>query len=92
MPPARHFSYLVEKDRYSGKAVHEADTATCRHCSHVMVLPPAKDGHIIVRVQPCSICGGFICNECQKKGGCDPWEKWMEREEARARLHRAITE
>lgn len=75
----RRFGYLVEQ---GPGLLKENDTATCGHCQFVMVLPPAPQGKIIVRVaSPCGMCGKFICDRCKAKGICDPWEKQMERME-----------
>lgn len=83
----RRFNYAVEM----GPGIHrEMDLASCGHCQHQMMVPPSKDGRIIVRVAPtCSGCGKFICNECYGKG-CEPWEKQMEKMEARERMLNSI--
>jgi hypothetical protein len=58
----------------------EADTFTCHHCQKIT--------HIAVRANPedigglCKLCMGLICPHCLGKG-CTPWEKEMEKMEAR---------
>ncbi len=82
---ARHFGYLIEQG--PGGVLQERDTATCGHCQHVMILPPPKDGHLLVRIAPeCSGCRKFICEACAKDGRCRPWEKQLDEIEARARM------
>ena len=86
---SRRFGYLIEQG--PGGVANECDTATCGHCQFVMQLPPAPHGQVIVRVaSPCGMCGKFICDRCHAKGECVPWEKEMERREARARMLRTI--
>jgi hypothetical protein len=84
----RRFGYLVEQ---GPGILRETDTSTCGHCQRVMMVRPSTDGRIIVRVlPPCPGCGKFICDVCVKQGFCDPWEKQMERMEARDRMLREI--
>jgi hypothetical protein len=81
----RRFGYLVEQGPQG--VVRECDTATCGHCQFVMQLPPAPEGRVIVRIAaPCGMCRRFVCDQCKAKGGCEPWEKRMERMERRERL------
>lgn len=69
-----------------GKVEH--DTFTCAHCQRV----------VLVKVKaPASDCGGWcgrcakcICPSCAAKPGCTPFEKKLERIEARARLLAAV--
>lgn len=65
--------------------------ATCGHCQYQLAIEPSRSAHIIVRIAaPCGGCGKYLCGPCRATGGCDPWEKKMERMEARDRLLRAM--
>ena len=63
-----------------GQANREADTFTCAHCqwlTHVRAITRPEDiGGL------CKVCMGLICFRCVGKG-CDPFEKKLERMEAR---------
>lgn len=57
------------------------DTFTCLHCNGIVPVG-AKDrpedlGGL------CKICMGLTCPRCTAKGSCDPFEKKLERTEAR---------
>lgn len=78
--------YLLEQG--PGGVVREADSSTCGHCQRVTFLRPQPSG-VVVRPARCGCCQAAVCEECYGKG-CDPWEKQMERQEARARMLRAI--
>lgn len=65
----------------------EADTFTCGHCQRIVHVPVKADpsnigGH-------CKQCDTLICPHCVDKGTCDPWEKQMERMEARQQALRS---
>ena len=65
-----------------------ADTFTCGHCGRIVVVPPKADaadlgGH-------CRLCDRLICPSCAREGRCDPFEKKLERWEARAALRRDV--
>jgi len=69
----------------------EADLYCCSHCQRQMRVKPAAHGQVISRVlPPCLGCGKFICGECKALGGCDVWEKKMERSEARYALRKSM--
>lgn len=58
----------------------EADCFICAHCQRITMLdarsrPDDAGGH-------CKVCDKLICKHCLGKG-CRPWEKEMERMEAR---------
>lgn len=67
----------------------EADTFTCCHCQRVVLVkpkaPPAECGGW------CGRCAKLICGPCAARPGCDPFERKLERVEARARLLAALT-
>ena len=77
--------YASLTDLASGNIVKEIDTVNCGHC-HRICHPELKSepgdnfGH-------CTICDRDICAGCATKmeagGGCDVFEKKLEREEAR---------
>ena len=61
--------------------ISESDSFTCAHCQRVVIVKPRCDpadmgGH-------CRICDKLICKRCVAYGQCVPWEKQMERMEAR---------
>ena len=59
----------------------ESDTFTCAHCNRIV--------HVPVKADPdklggwCRQCMKAICPKCVATGACDPFEKKLEREEAR---------
>jgi hypothetical protein len=61
--------------------LQECDTFTCHHCQMIV--------HVAPRCSPsdlgghCRICDKLICPACAAKGNCDPWERKMDRFEAR---------
>lgn len=61
----------------------EADTFSCSHCNRVV--------HVKAKADPASLgglcknCMGLICQTCVG-GGCDPFEKKLERAEHRDRV------
>lgn len=58
----------------------EADTFTCRHCNTVVRVKPMCDPAEMGG--RCTLCDKLICKHCVGKG-CDPFEKKLERLEAR---------
>jgi hypothetical protein len=84
----------------------ERDTITCFHCQHVIhvkpgsaqtvyLLPPHLGAPLGTPWREemgggCYTCQRPICLACIEKGGCDPWERQLDRIEARVRLHRAV--
>lgn len=67
----------------------EHDTFTCRHCQRVVAVKP--------KASPsesggwCFSCDALICAGCAAAGKCVPFEKQLERAEARAQLRRALS-
>lgn len=68
----------------AGRVVKERDTFTCAHCNRCVFVQPGT---------PASDCGGFcrqcmklLCGGCADKGVCTPFEKELEKEEARFRF------
>jgi hypothetical protein len=66
----------------------ERDTIACHHCQRHIVIPPGPPRDDLFGV--CWNCSKFICPPCAKKQTCTPWEKQMERIEARDRMLRAV--
>lgn len=62
----------------------EVETFTCAHCLRIIEIEKGAD---IGKM--CGPCHAMICPGCVKRGICDPFEKALERAEARARLHQA---
>jgi hypothetical protein len=76
----RSRGYAVTVDQ-SGTV--EEDTITCAHCNSVVFLKPREISG------SCRMCYGFLCPTCVDAGTCTPFEKKLERMEARERLLRA---
>lgn len=80
---------VVDPDPPRGTpGVREVDTFTCAHCQRLVEVP--------VRASPAD-CGGWcgrcakpVCGPCADTGVCDPWERQLERLEARDRFLRSI--
>jgi hypothetical protein len=59
----------------------ECDTFTCCHCNRIVRVP--------VKVRPedlggfCTMCSKPVCPQCHAKGSCTPFEKWLDKVEAR---------
>lgn len=71
----------------AGGIRQEADTFTCFHCQKVVVVKPKCDPCDLGGM--CRICDKMICPGCVEIGHCDPFEKKLEREEARYRALRS---
>lgn len=92
----RPLGYGITKE--PGKADVVEDSSTCSHCNSISfvlpgVMPTTRDeagrAHGLPR---CRMCDAFICLRCGDRldiEGCDPFEKKLERMEARGRLLRA---
>lgn len=65
----------------------EADTFTCRHCQRVTVVRGGERAEDIGGL--CKVCMGLVCRQCAGRA-CVPFEKSLERAEARGRLLRDI--
>lgn len=63
----------------------EIDTFTCAHCNTIQKVKPKERPEDIGGL--CKLCFGLVCPMCVG-GGCDPFEKKLEREEDRARTLR----
>ena len=58
----------------------ECDTFTCKHCQRIVRVEPMCDPADMGG--RCTVCDSLICKMCLGKG-CDPFEKKLERMEAR---------
>lgn len=65
----------------------EADTFTCQHCNHIVIVRPKCDPADLGGM--CRLCMKMICPKCVDVGTCDPIEKKLERWEARDRALRS---
>lgn len=84
MPSQRLTGYV----RITGPdGTREHETFTCAHCQRIVHVPPRADPASMGGV--CKQCMGLICPACAARGRCDPFERKLEREEARARLLRS---
>jgi hypothetical protein len=66
------YAVITEPDR-----VTEIDTFSCRHCQHIVHVPPRQDPQKIGGF--CYGCGGMVCEQCAGKRTCDPIEAQIER-------------
>lgn len=66
----------------------ECDTFQCAHCGGHTHVPP--------RASPtdlggyCGRCAAPVCPACHRRGTCTPFQKALERMEARGRLRRSL--
>jgi hypothetical protein len=72
-----------------GKATVEEDTFTCVHCNSLVFVHARQDPTDLGGF--CRLCMRHICATCADKGSCDPFERKLERIEARDRLLRACS-
>lgn len=64
----------------SPDGIREADTFTCAHCQRITHVKSGAKAEDLGGL--CKSCMGLICSHCVGKG-CTPFEKVLEREEAR---------
>lgn len=77
--------YSVTADVDTGRQV-ESDVVTCCHCQKVCEVPPGP----MTGFPWCFKCGRPTCQSLACIARCDPWERRLERMEARERFHRAM--
>ena len=82
----QHIANLNGQRIVTNGSMYESSTFTCCHCSHVVHVPPKADVNF---VGMCHNCMKPICQECSGKA-CEPFERKLEREEARGRFFREI--
>lgn len=79
----------------------ERDTLTCRHCQAIVFTKPGSAATVYLVTQRdgtvkeeagafCRCCMGPVCLRCDALGRCLPWERQLERSEARARFLRSV--
>ena len=68
--------------------VKEEDSFTCGHCNAVVFVAPLADPSSFGGF--CRLCMRHVCEPCAGQGGCDPFEKKLERMESKGRSLRAI--
>lgn len=66
----------------------ECDTFTCAHCQQVVFVKPRCDPSEMGGF--CRLCYKHTCGPCADKGSCDPFEKKLERAEARGQMLRSM--
>jgi hypothetical protein len=60
------------------------DFFVCFHCQYTTFVQPKEDPANLGGL--CKICMKLICAKCVAKNTCTPWEKRMEKMEARQRF------
>ena len=85
--PVRSVAYFDGSRReVVPEGMFECDTFTCGHCPRVTHVMPKMDPADLGGL--CKVCAKLICSRCVGKG-CDPFEKKLERSEARDRARRS---
>lgn len=82
----RATNYSVLTDPTLGTV--EQDSFTCGHCQKIITVQPRQKGEDIGGM--CKVCMGLICPVCVDKMECVPWEKKMEKIEAKDRFLRSV--
>lgn len=72
------------------EGVVEMDTMLCNHCGGIVKVPPGQNPSDVGGI--CKQCMGTVCPRCYAMVGCTPFEKRIERMEARARARRSYVE
>lgn len=67
--------------------ISETDTFTCFHCNSIVAVQPKQRPEDIGGL--CKHCMKMICPRCTAAGHCTPFEKELERQEARGRALRS---
>lgn len=84
--------YLLKTDPETGDV--ERDCLTCNHCQKQVVVEPIKGADTTPKqIHRCGQCSRTICDRCAadlaRTLKCAPWEKRLERIEARDRFLKA---
>lgn len=64
----------------------ESDTFTCAHCQRIVHVAPRANPADVGGL--CKVCMGLICPRCVGRR-CAPWEKKLQKMEARERFLRS---
>lgn len=75
--------YSEITDQYGSVQVRE--TLTCAHCNRIYPKPGTHDP-----VGFCHMCFKPVCLACGAKDKCDPFERKLDRLEARSKLRAAV--
>lgn len=67
--------------------VVETDTFLCGHCGGIVAVKPKQAPEDIGGM--CKHCMAMTCRGCTARGSCTPFEKALERAEARDRARRS---
>lgn len=67
--------------------LRETDTFTCAHCNSIVAVQPKQRPEDIGGM--CKQCMKLTCPHCTAAGHCTPFEKALERQEARGRALRS---
>lgn len=73
---------------HDGRISAENDTITCCHCNGIVIVKNGPDAPMPCM---CLMCMKRICEACEKRGKCTPFEQRLERMERRASFRRALT-
>jgi len=77
--------------------IEERDVLKCVHCQRIVEVKPGSFGRVYLVPNQgregyheesgcyCATCSGPICPACDDRGGCQPYQRQLEREEAMAR-------
>lgn len=66
----------------------EQETFTCGHCSQIVTVPNRAAADEVGGF--CRVCMSMVCPGCLATDRCDPYERKLERIEARERLLRSV--
>ena len=92
------YAVIVEPDR----PVTELDSTQCGHCQKVIFVKPGSGStvYLIPTRLPgqykeeagafCRVCMRPVCLRCHAQGRCTPFERTLEKSEARDRLRRSV--
>lgn len=93
------YALVSDPDALTGVGM-ERDTITCCHCQRIVFTKPGSAATVYQVWNPttrlwveemgamCGRCNKPVCLGCHEDGRCRPWERQMERIEARARQGR----
>lgn len=84
MTAPRGYAAIVGPDA----PIKECDTITCCHCQRVVFLKPKQDPTEAGGF--CRLCFRHTCGPCADRGVCDPFERQLERMEARGATLRSM--
>lgn len=80
--------YAVWTDPSLDQITRERDTFTCAHCNKIVIVEPKADPASLGGF--CRLCMKNVCGPCADQGKCEPFEKKLEKMEARARMFKSI--